>query len=108
MSMEGERLVSQPERVAEVDVHMHKGHWHGGFGVYLLWFIVIAVLIWLILYSLRPTWVVVEDDPTRVDSGRLLLAALIVAFIIVIIIWAVRSAGWGSNDEVSEVDVYEM
>ncbi len=103
-SMEGDRLVSQYDN--EMEGHMNQSHWHnGGFGVYLLWFIVIAVLIWLILYSLRPTWVVLEDDTTKVDSGRLLLAALIIAFIIVIIIWAVRSAGFGQSAVSSEEEV---
>ncbi len=105
MSMAGERLVVTETVRVEDDGHMNQNHW-GGFGVYLLWFIVIAVLIWLILYSLRPQWVLVDDEPTRVDSGRLLLAALVIAFIIVVIIWAVRSAGWGSK--VVEVDTYEM
>lgn len=93
--MEGDRLVSSDN----MEDHMSNKHWHSGFGVYLLWFIVIAVLIWLILYSLRPTWVVVDDDPAKVDSGRLLLAALIISFIIVIIIWAVRSSGFGNGGE---------
>ena len=106
MSMEGERLVVTETVVVE-DEHMQKSHW-GGFGVLVLWFIIIAVLIYLILYSLRPQWVLIDGEPTQVDSGRLLLAALIIAFIVVLIIWLVRTAGMSTTTEVVEVDTYSV
>jgi len=61
----------------------------------VLWFILAAVVVWLILYSLRPTWVQQRGEgglPNgNVDAMRVLWASLIIALVIVIIVWLLRS-----------------
>jgi len=67
-----------------------------GWGALILWFIIIAVITWFILYSLRPTWVQRKDSngqPTgAIDAGRVLLASIVIALIIVIIVWLIRGS----------------
>lgn len=66
-----------------------------GWGALVLWFIIIAVITWFILYSLRPTWVQQRGEgglPNgQVDAGRVLLASVVIALVIVLIIWLLRN-----------------
>ena len=72
---------------------------HGGtnWGQYLLWFIIIAVIAYLIMYALKPTWIQktgANGQPTgEVDGGKTLIAALIAALVVTLIVWLVRSCG---------------
>ena len=68
-----------------------------GWGALILWFIIIAVIAWFILYSLRPTFVQTKDPVTgqptgEIDAGRVLLASIVIALVIIIIIWLIRSS----------------
>lgn len=66
-----------------------------GWGALVLWFIIVAVIVWFILYSLRPTWVQQRGEgglPNgQVDAGRVLLASVVIALVVVLIIWLLRS-----------------
>lgn len=66
-----------------------------GWASLVLWFIIVAVIAWFVLYSLRPTWVQqrgADGLPTgQVDAGRVLLAAIVIALIIVLIVWLLRA-----------------
>jgi hypothetical protein len=66
-----------------------------GWGTYVLWFIIIAVIAWFILYSLRPTWVQQETNGSpngQVDAGKVLLWAIVIALIVVLLVWLIRSS----------------
>lgn len=68
------------------------GNWVG----YLFWFVIIAIIVWFLLFSLKPDFVQKKDEngnPTgEVDHGRVLLSAIIIALIICFIIWIFQ---WG-------------
>lgn len=71
----------------------------GGIGNLILWFLVIAVIVWFILWAWKPKAVqrlTPSGEPTgEVDPGRVLVASIIIALIIVVIIWLIKScARW--------------
>lgn len=72
---------------------------YGGGVIWLLWFIVIVIVIWLILFATKPTWVqkTCEDGkPTgEVDSGKALLWAIVITIIICVLVWIFTTAGRG-------------
>jgi hypothetical protein len=83
-------LAATPVAVAPVSYSMTSG-----WGAYVLWFIIIAVITWFILYSLRPTWVQQTTNGTpngQVDAGRVLLWSVVIALIVVLIVWLIRSS----------------
>lgn len=61
-----------------------------GFGFYLIWFLIIAVITWLVLYSLKPGFVIKDDGSGDVDTAKVLIASIVVGLIFVILIWVVR------------------
>ena len=82
--------------------HEGQGYGYGGYFAWaILWFIILAVIIWLLLVASRPTWVQRIDANGRptgeVDNGKAVLWAIVIAFIICIIIWILWAlAGWSS------------
>jgi len=66
-----------------------------GIGNLILWFIIIAVIVWIILWIWKSPVVQVtgpNGQPTGVpDGGKTLLGAIIIALIIVIIIWLIQA-----------------
>ena len=66
------------------------------FGYYFVWFIVVAVVLWLIFYFGNPKFVQNKNPdgtPTGVaNGGKALLWAVIIALIVVLIIWLFQSA----------------
>lgn len=68
-----------------------EGHGWRWLGALILWFIVFTVLFWLIFYSLKPSFVL-QNDSNQVDTGKVLLASVIAAIILVIIIWLIKTA----------------
>jgi len=61
------------------------------FGLFVLWFIALTVLFWLIYYSLKPP-IVLQSDGNQIDTTKVLLAAVISAFILIVIIWLIKAA----------------
>ena len=61
----------------------------GWLGMLLLWFIIFTVLFWLIFYSLKPAWALNADG--SVNTGKVLLAAVVSSIILVIVIWLIKS-----------------
>jgi hypothetical protein len=61
------------------------------FGLFVLWFIALTVLFWLIYYSLKPPFVL-QSDGNQVDTAKVLLAAVISAFVLIVIIWLIKAA----------------
>jgi len=62
-----------------------------GVGAFFLWFIILTVVLWLILYSLKPSWVL-KPNSQEVDTGKVLLASIIIALIIVVVVWLIKSS----------------
>lgn len=64
-----------------------------GVAWFVLWFIIFIVLFWLIYYSLAPTWVRVGGVAgAPVDTGRVLLLAVLSALVLIVIVWIVKWA----------------
>ena len=61
------------------------------FGLFVLWFIALTVLFWLIFYSLKPPFVL-QDDGNQIDTAKVLLAAVISAFVLIVLIWLIKAA----------------
>ena len=61
------------------------------FGLFVLWFIALTVLFWLIFYSLKPPFVL-QSDGNQVDTAKVLLSAVISAFVLIVIIWLIKAA----------------
>src|SRR5579884_3710067 len=68
----------------------------GGLGSFIFWFVIIAVIAWLVLYSVKPAWVL-RPGTTEVDSGKVLWISILIALVIVIIIWLFRSMSSGAG-----------
>ena len=60
-------------------------------GTLVLWFIIFTVLFWLIYYSLKPNFVL-QKQTTQIDTGKVLLAAIVSSIILVIIVWLIKIA----------------
>jgi heme/copper-type cytochrome/quinol oxidase subunit 2 len=73
----------------------HGSHW----GQLLLWWLIIAVIVWIILYAVNPTWVQITDsegDATgERDFGKLLVLSVIISVIIVLLLFLLWST-WSS------------
>ncbi len=65
----------------------------------LLWFVIIAVIVWFVLYSVKPTMVQKTDGngntTGEVDNGKVLLWSVIIAIIVIVIIWLIRYSTMG-------------
>lgn len=85
-----EKVPCDPCDPCETDHHDHHHHGYSSIGWAVLWFIIIAVIVWLIIFSLKPAWALNEDGD--VDTGKVLLASIVIALIIVIIIWIIYAA----------------
>ena len=90
-------LAREPE-TRVVTVENGSGSGYGGSFVWgLIWFIIIAIIVWLILIAVRPTWVQ-QVDPTTglpngvVDNGKAVLWAIFIALIIILVIWLLYAA----------------
>lgn len=57
---------------------------------YLVWFFIVAIIVWFILFALKPTFVQTKDEnsvPTGViDNGKLLGVSVGIAVIVVILV----------------------
>lgn len=57
-------------------------------GYYILWFVVFVVLFWLILYSLKPPFVL-QSGSNQVDTAKVLLASVAGALILILLVWLI-------------------
>jgi len=65
---------------------------------FLFWFLIIGIIVWFLLFALKPDFVQEEDEhenPTgEVDQGKVLLWAVIISLIAVFLAWIFQ---WGMN-----------
>lgn len=65
-------------------------------GQFLLWFIILAIIAFIILWLVNPTGLQkrgLDGFPTgQQDPGRILVAAIVIALIIVLILWLLKAA----------------
>lgn len=86
----------------KVHHHHHDHHEHGyssGWWFYLFWFLIVGIIVWFLLFSLKPDFVQKTDsegeETGEVDQGKVLLWAVIIALIVVFLVWVFR---WGFSD----------
>lgn len=62
--------------------------------IYVIWFLVAAVLTWIILYATKPAFVRVRIDGAltdQLDTAKVLITSIIVGLIVLILVWLFRS-----------------
>jgi hypothetical protein len=67
-----------------------------GWGMAVLSFIIIALIVYFILYLWKPTWLQKTDanGPTgQIDVGKTIIASVIITLIILLIVWIIRGCG---------------
>jgi len=62
----------------------------GEFGVVLASFLLVALVAWVIIYTVRPQFI--KNDDGSINYGTLLLWSVIFAVIVVVLLWMVRAA----------------
>ncbi len=77
----------------------------GRFAYFILWWIILVIIIWFIIYSLQPSWIMKNDDgdcdsgsckkKCEVDQGKAILVSVIIALIIMLLFYfASTRCGW--------------
>lgn len=69
----------------------------GNFATALLWLVIIAVIVWIILWLAKPSWVLKVDATTGavttdVDLVKSILYAIVIAIVIVLILWLLKAS----------------
>lgn len=71
------------------------GYGMGGFGNFVLWFVIIFVIIWFIMWLTKPAAVQTRNPDGsltgNIDAGKVLVASLVIALIIIVLVWLFRS-----------------
>ena len=102
MDMSQKPISSLAKECMEKDDHMYGEENAGqGWWFFLFWFLVIGVIVWFLLFALKPDFVLNEDDHCRkngeVDQGRVLGCAIVISLIIIFLVW-IFSFGYGYNN----------
>ena len=98
MDMSQKPISSLAKECMDHAANKHHDHYDCGnnWWFYLFWFLVIGVVVWFLLFALKPDFVQKEDEDFNhtgeVDQGRVLLWAVIIALIAVFLIWIFQ---WG-------------
>lgn len=84
-----------------LDHSMEREHHHhcetgNGWWFYLFWFLVIGIIVWFLLFALKPDFVQCDNDDHspdgKVDQGKVLLWAVVISLIAIFLIWIFH---WG-------------
>jgi hypothetical protein len=73
-------------------VYQKPTNWAAG----LVTFIILVVIIWLIIYSVKPAWALTPGT-ANLDNGKALWSSIIIAIVIMIIIWLIKSLMTGGK-----------
>ena len=72
-----------------------------GWWFYLFWFLIIGIIVWFLLFALKPDFVQKDDDDHNstgeVDQGKVLLWAVIIALIAIFLIWIFQWGFYGGH-----------
>lgn len=60
-----------------------------GFGLFVFWLIILSVAIWLIIYSLKPSWVIQSNG--QIDTAKVLWTAILIALAVIVLYWLIRA-----------------
>jgi len=63
-------------------------HVNNSVAILIVWFFVILLVVWLAIYALSPG-LLMRKDSLEIDSGKALLASVLIAFILVVIVWLI-------------------
>lgn len=67
-------------------------------GSVLLWFIIVAVIVWFILFAINPSWLRQKSECGKntycIDYGKLFLATIVITILLMVLVWLVRSGSW--------------
>lgn len=75
------------------EYHKRSRKYGGWLGTLVLWFLVFAVLFWILIFSFAPGFVLNEDG--KINTGKVLLSAVIAALVLIIIVWIVKALCMG-------------
>jgi|SRR5581483_4585231 len=62
-----------------------------GFGFYLIWFLILAIIAWIVIWSIKPDWILNLDG--SVNAGKVLLWSIVIGLIGIFIIWLIKRCG---------------
>lgn len=62
--------------------------WKQGLAGLVFWFVTIAVVAWLFLYSLARPWI--NNPDGSVDTGKVLWVSTLIALVVVVLAWMIR------------------
>ena len=78
------------------DHHDHRHEYGNGWWFYLFWFLIVGIIVWFLLFALKPDFVLKTDEDDHetgeIDQGKVLLWAVIIALIVVFLVWIFQ---WG-------------
>lgn len=67
-----------------------------GWWFFLFWFLIVGLIVWFLLFALKPDFVQFTDEDdnvtNEVDQGKVLLWAVIIALVIIFLVWVFQ---WG-------------
>lgn len=76
-----------------IPVVTEKSVWTGAWGLlsFIVWFIVVAIIITVILWAVRPVWAMNGGVSPTVNAGKIIGAAVVASLIIVLIIFIIAA-----------------
>jgi disulfide bond formation protein DsbB len=78
--------------VGDLNINIKKKY---GAGAYFLGFIILAVIVWLILYLWKPSWVQQKDAmgnaTGNINTSAIIIWSIVIAAIITAIVWLIMS-----------------
>jgi len=75
------------------EYHKRSRKYGGWLGTLVLWFLVFAVLFWILIFSFAPGFVL--NDNGQINTGKVMLSAVIAALILIIIVWIIKALCMG-------------
>lgn len=63
-------------------------------GIYIIIFLIVAILTWVIIYAIRPSYYLVEVNGVnteQLNGAKVLLTSIIVGLIVILLVWLFRT-----------------
>lgn len=95
MEMSQKPISSLAKEVMDNDMHKHHNAAEEcnnyGWWFFLFWFLVIGIIVWFVLFALKPDFVQEKDrhdNPTgEVDQGKVLGSAIVISLVLIFVVW---------------------